>query len=99
MLFPFLIFSIISISFFIWIYIAYWVYKDAQKRGEDNATIWLLIVLVAGIVGLIVWLMIRPPIGGRKKEESDRRCPNCGRIIPFDSVVCPYCSKKFDSFL
>jgi len=28
------------------------------------------------------------------KQNSDRRCPNCGRIIPFDSIVCPYCVKK-----
>ncbi len=33
------------------------------------------------------------------KHHSDRRCPNCGRIIPFDSVLCPYCGKKFESFL
>ncbi|MCK4365616.1 MAG: zinc ribbon domain-containing protein [Thermoplasmatales archaeon] len=24
-----------------------------------------------------------------------RYCPNCGRSIPFDSVICPYCSKKY----
>ena len=27
-------------------------------------------------------------------QDRDRRCPSCGRIIPFDSVVCPYCGKK-----
>ena len=30
-------------------------------------------------------------------DESRRRCPNCGRIIPEDSKYCPYCSKKFES--
>ena len=29
-------------------------------------------------------------------EKIDRRCPNCGRIIPFDSRICPYCGKKFE---
>ena len=29
---------------------------------------------------------------------GDRRCPNCGRIIPFDSIICPYCGKKFETF-
>ena len=33
------------------------------------------------------------------KPTRDRRCPNCGRIIPFDSVVCPYCGKRFETFL
>jgi len=30
--------------------------------------------------------------------KGDRRCPNCGRIIPFDSVLCPYCGKRFEDF-
>jgi MFS family permease len=25
-----------------------------------------------------------------------RLCPNCGRSIPYDANVCPYCSKKFE---
>ena len=32
-------------------------------------------------------------------KNEDRRCPNCGRIIPFDSILCPYCGKRFESFL
>jgi uncharacterized Zn-finger protein len=32
-------------------------------------------------------------------KSGDRRCPNCDRIIPFDSVICPYCGKRFESFL
>ena len=32
-------------------------------------------------------------------QKGDRRCPNCGRIIPFDSIICPYCGRKFESFL
>jgi len=30
------------------------------------------------------------------KREIDRRCPNCGRVIPFDAITCPYCSKRFE---
>ena len=30
--------------------------------------------------------------------KPDRRCPSCGRIIPFDANVCPYCGKKFDTY-
>ena len=30
-----------------------------------------------------------------KKRNDDRRCPNCGRVIPLDARICPYCSKKF----
>ena len=76
------------------ILIAIWVYRDAQKRGESGA-LWLIIVILTSIIGLIIWLVVRPPIGG-KKPESERRCPNCGRPIPMDARICPYCSKKFE---
>lgn len=31
-------------------------------------------------------------------RRNDRRCLNCGRIIPFDARTCPYCSKKFEDY-
>ena len=85
------------IWFIIAILIAIWVYKDAEKRGSSGA-LWLIIVLLTGIIGIIIWLVIRPPIGGKKDsnvDTADRRCPNCGRAIPFDAHVCPYCGKNF----
>ena len=30
-----------------------------------------------------------------KEPETKRYCPNCGRGIPFDANICPYCGKKF----
>jgi len=94
---PILIFGIIAAIIVVYIFIAYWVYKDAKKRGE-NGVLWALLVVVGGLIVFIIWFVIRPPIGGRK-TSPDRRCPSCGRGIPFDSVVCPYCGKKFESFL
>ena len=82
-----------------------WIYKDAEKRGKQGG-LWVLILILASlflsflglIIVIIVWLVIRPPIGGEPKKESstERRCPNCGRVIPDDARACPYCSKKFD---
>jgi len=89
--------SIYLIILIAWILVAIWVYKDAGKRGE-NQVLWLLVVLLAGLIGLIIWFVIRPPIGG-KKPTHERRCPNCGRNIPFDANICPYCAKKFESYL
>ena len=32
-----------------------------------------------------------------KKEIVKKRfCPNCGREIPFDANICPYCKKDFE---
>jgi hypothetical protein len=78
--------------------VAIWVYKDAEKRGKSGA-LWLIIVLLFGILGLIIWLIVRPSFVKESiKTITDRRCPNCGRIIPFDANTCPYCSKKFEEF-
>ena len=40
------------------IMIAVWVYRDAKSRGMSGA-LWLLIVLIAGIIGLIIYLVVR----------------------------------------
>ena len=87
------------IWFVICIVLAIWVYKDAEKRGSSGV-LWLIIFLLAGFIGLIIWLIIRPPIGGDpakgKAAGGDRRCPNFGRTIPMDARACPYCAKKFE---
>ena len=35
-----------------------YVYRDAKRRGM-NANLWLLIVLLTGLIGLIVYLIVR----------------------------------------
>jgi hypothetical protein len=32
-------------------------------------------------------------------DYRGRMCPNCGRPIPFDANICPYCGKKFESYI
>jgi hypothetical protein len=78
------------IWFVVWILVAIWVYKDAEKRGKSGV-LWLIIVILLGLIGLIIWLVVR----GEKSAPS-RHCPNCGRSIPEDARTCPYCSKKFE---
>jgi hypothetical protein len=96
------------IPFIIAILFCIWIYKDAEKRGKSGA-VWVLLLIVASIFGsfigflivIIVWFLIRPPIGSVPQQaapSSDRRCPNCGRVIPMDAKVCPYCGKKFEEF-
>jgi len=94
----------VGIPLIIAILLAIWIYKDAEERGKSGA-LWAVLLIIVSIlipffIGLIlvsvIWLAIRPPIGGKKEASSERRCPNCGRIIPDDARVCPYCSKKFE---
>ena len=98
---------IFFIPFLIGLLIAFWIYKDANKRGKEGI-IWAIIFIILSLLSfvglgliiilLIVWLATRPPIGGIKptKVHPDRRCPNCGRVIPWEAKVCPYCTKIFD---
>lgn len=44
--------------FIIAILLCIWVYRDAESRGMNGA-LWLIIVLIAGIIGLIIYLVIR----------------------------------------
>lgn len=83
-----LIFALIW--FVVWILVAIWVYKDAEKRGKSGV-LWLIIVILLGLIGLIIWLVVRG-----EKAVSTRNCPNCGRGIPEDARSCPYCNKKFE---
>lgn len=100
-------FIVVLLPIIISIVLAIWIYKDANKRGKEGiiwAIILVLVTLFLSFIGLIiiiiVWLVIRPPIGGEPKSvASDRRCPNCGRPIPLDARICPYCAKKFDQYL
>lgn len=39
--------------------IAVWVYRDAESRGESGV-MWLIICALLGIIGLIIWLIVRP---------------------------------------
>ncbi len=48
----------VIIYYVIGILIAVWVYKDAKKR-DMNATVWLLIVLITGCLGCIIYLVVR----------------------------------------
>lgn len=92
---------------------AIWIYKDAEKRGKSGI-LWVVLLIVMSlilsfigfIIIIVVWLVVRPPIGGEPGTAAvagapagggDRRCTNCGRNIPNDARVCPYCGKNFDS--
>ena len=41
-----------------WVYLLVWVYRDAKSRGME-AGIWVLIVALVGILGLIIYLVVR----------------------------------------
>lgn len=82
----------IIIWFIVWILVAIWVYRDAKKRGK-NKVLWLIIVILIGIIGLIIWLVVR---GDVIEKAGGRKCHHCGREIPENAMACPYCGTKFN---
>lgn len=62
--------------------------------GWLGGVVCILAGLLLGIV-LIAIGLIQP---SKKEDKRDRYCPKCGRAIPFDANICPYCGKKFDDY-
>lgn len=76
-----LIISIVVIN----IAILVWVYKDSKARCMDGGVIWMIVVMVFGIIGLIVYLFARPKGDlvicnncNNKRISYSKRCPHCG---------------------
>ena len=53
--------SIFIVPLFTHVYFGMWVYRNAEARGMEDRTLWLLLVLFTGIIGLIIYSFVRPP--------------------------------------
>ena len=47
------------IAFIIGILLAIWAYSDAKKNCDENPIIWFLVVFFLGLIGLIIYLVVR----------------------------------------
>src|SRR3989304_10293073 len=109
----YLIYGFIFILIIIWLAFVYWTYRDAKLRSESTASavFWALIVLVLNFLGLILYLILRPPefiddVVERDLEiermetlldSRESNCPACGNPVKDDFLICPYCRKKLKS--
>jgi uncharacterized membrane protein YhaH (DUF805 family) len=62
-----------------------WVARDAKARGMDSSVLWMILVMVTGPIGLVIYLYSRPkgqliacPSCGNKRLEASATCPHCG---------------------
>ena len=109
----YLIYGIIFVLIVMWLSFVYWTYRDARLRNTSTiaAVFWALVVLVFNFVGLIIYLILRPPEYIEDVRERDleiermqllldssiSECPSCGgRVMP-DFLICPQCRKKLKS--
>jgi asparagine N-glycosylation enzyme membrane subunit Stt3 len=65
--------------------LAIWVSRDAKARGMDNATLWVVLVIFLGLIGLVIYLIARPkgniiqcPSCQGKRLQTSTKCPQCG---------------------
>lgn len=66
------------------IFIIVWVFKDATARGDANAILWPILSFFFPLLGLIVYLAVRP-----KGDFSP--CGNCHKQRLSTLTVCPHC--------
>lgn len=64
-----------------------WVAKDAKSRGMDSAVIWMILVLILGPIGLIIYIFSRPQGNliqcqhcQNKRLQASAKCPHCNNI-------------------
>jgi hypothetical protein len=64
-----------------------WVARDAKARAMDSSVIWLILVMVTGPIGLILYLFSRPQGNlvqcapcGNKRLQASAKCPHCGNV-------------------
>lgn len=109
----YLIYGIIFVLILIWLSFVYWTYRDARLRNTSviAAIFWAIIVLAFNFLGLVIYLILRPPeyiedIMERDLEiermqlllETDiSSCPSCGNRVKPDFLICPYCRKKLQN--
>ena len=64
-----------------------WVAKDAKSRNMDSPILWMILVLVTGLIGLIIYMASRT-------KGNLVICEHCkGKKLGY-AKVCPHCGNK-----
>lgn len=61
-----------------------WVARDAKARGMDSAALWMILVMLSGLLGLILYVFSRP-------QGDLMQCASCGNKRLQASALCPHC--------
>ena len=93
----------------LWISLVVWAFRDMRSRSRDPFAQMLSALVVAAlpIVGIIIYLILRPPetlAEGYERaleeeallQEIEERpsCPGCSRTVQGDWILCPYCHTR-----
>ncbi len=93
------------IFFIIWLYMLFWIYKDANRRGSSGV-LWAVLWFFFSWIALIIWLIVRGPIQRPRTEVHHhyhqapggapaQYCPTCGQpmrwVQQYNRWYCNYC--------
>lgn len=82
------ILSILLLWFFVTVFVTWFVYRDAKKRGMNPLAWCLMAALIPLFLGLIMYMVCRKPL-------MDLQCPNCGSGVSQSDSKCPNCGSAF----
>ncbi len=96
-----IVYFLVGLLIFFWIYSLLWVAKDISWRtgsfGLQLLSI-LLIVFLTPVIGLPIYILIRPPVGISRVSTvvgSDQiACASCGEMNSTEFVYCVFCAEK-----
>jgi RNA polymerase subunit RPABC4/transcription elongation factor Spt4 len=93
----------------LWLSLIVWTFRDMRARSRDlfAAILAAAVVAVLTLPGLIIYLILRPPMTLSEtyeqsleeeallQEIEDKRvCPGCSRQVNEDWMICPNCLTK-----
>lgn len=73
--------AFLAVPFFLGV----WVFRDATAREIDSPVLWVIVILIGNVLGLIVYLIVKPKVHlikchhcVRKRIDGSATCPHCG---------------------
>ena len=76
----------------IWIYLIFWVYKDAEKRGSSGV-LWAVLFFFFSWIALIIWLIVRGPIQQRGGVQHHHYHGAAAPPVVAPAQFCPTCGQ------
>jgi len=64
-----------------------------SKKFQGSIAILIILILCCWPAAIIYFFMKYEEV--LQNNQQNRVCPNCGRAIPFDANICPYCKHDF----